>query len=386
VSSPEGGRIKVLIALEGVLGGTLRHLDYLLRFADRREFDIHLAVSAERALHVRADFRRWLVAGWHVHEIPMRREIGPLADLRALRKLRKLCRRERFAVVHTHCAKAGFLGRLAARGTGARTIHTAHVFPFSHDLPDLRRALYLALERRAARWTDRFVLLTNYQLNQYLEAGLGPPEQAVVVPNGIVAEDFAGPTREEARRQLGVGASDKVALFAGRFCEQKGLDVLLGAAQLLAGTVPGLRILVVGEGPLEGWLAERVNALGLAGVVALCGRTDRMPHYYAACDVVVMPSRAEGMSYVVLEAKAAARPVVASLVTGMEELVTHGRDGYLVPPDNAEALADVLRDVLARPELLAEMGENARQGFRDDWRADRAARRVHDLYRELAAR
>jgi len=293
-SSPSDGRIRVLLALEGVLGGTLRHLDNLLRHADRREFDIHLAVSPLRAPHVRRDFRRWRAGGWRVHEIAMRREISPAADARAFAALLALCRRERFDIVHTHCAKAGFLGRLAGRMTGARTVHTPHVFPF-HLASGARAALYLALERVASRWTDRFIVLSNYQLNVLIGAGLAGPERAVVVPNGVAPEEFAGPGREAARLAFGLEPAHRVLLFAGRFREQKGLDVLLEATSRLVSRTPGLRLLIAGEGPLEGWLRREVAARGLRGVVSLLGQSDRMPLCYAACDLVVMPSRSEGM-------------------------------------------------------------------------------------------
>jgi len=381
----ENGRTKVLIAMEGVVGGTLRHIEYLLRFADPEEFDVHLAVSARRAPHAREDFRRWTEAGRQVHEVPMHREISPLGDLLALRKVLALCRAERFDVVHTHCAKAGFLGRVAARLTGARTIHTPHVFPFSHDMCEAKRLLYLGLEKLAARWTDRFVLLSEYQINLLLEHSLARPERAVVIPNGILPEEFAGVSREEARRELDLRAEDRVVLFAARLREQKAPDVMLGASRRLADTMPGLRVLIVGEGPLERQVKAELKSEALAKVVRFHGLTDRMPLYYAACDLVAMPSRAEGMPYVLLEAKAAGRPVIAALVSGMEEFIEQGCDGFLVPPDNAEALADLLAKVLRDPKGLGEAGKRAREGFRDEWRAEKSAERLFDLYRELAA-
>ena len=383
-SSTPDDRIKVLIAMEGVLGGTLRHLDYLLRFTDPREFDVHLAVSAHRAPHVRAYFRRWIHDGRRVHEVAMRREISPDADLRALRRFTTLCRRERFDVVHTHCAKAGFLGRMAARAAGARTIHTPHVFPFSHVGGPVARELYLALERLAARWTNRFVLLSNYQLNVLLDARLADADRAALVPNGIVPEEFVGPSRDEARRQLSLPAEAPIALFAGRFREQKGLDVLVEAASCLEGAPPDLQIVIVGEGPLGEWLEEQIEARGLAERVIVHGLADAMAPYYAACDVVVMPSRAEGMPYVLLEAKAAGRPAVASLVSGMEEFIEHGRDGWLVPPENPDALAGTMAEVLCDRAATEQAGRRARESLRPEWHAGRTAEHIQELYRALA--
>lgn len=371
--------------MEGVLGGTLRHLDYLLRFADGREFDIHLALSAERGLHVREAFRRWSSAGWPVHEIPMSRAINPPSDLRAFLAILRLCARERFDVVHAHCAKAGFLGRLAGRMTGARTIYTPHVFPFPFANGGTGRVLYRALERMAARWTDTFVLLSNYQLNVLIHARLADPGRTVIVPNGVVAEEFSGPDRKEARRALDLKEAGPVVLFAGRFRPHKGLHILLEAARLLKERVPGLQVVIVGEGPLHGWLADQIASPQLSDVVKLHGQAEHMRLYYAACDLVVMPSQAEGMPYVLLEAKAAARPMIATLISGMEEFIEHGRDGFLVPPENPEALAATLREALSSPSRLAESGLRARQSLRAEWHAERSVEETLRLYRKLAA-
>ncbi|MFP4028318.1 MAG: glycosyltransferase [Candidatus Brocadiia bacterium] len=376
-------KIKILIAMEGVLGGTLRHLDYLLRYADPEEFEIHLTVSANRAPHVRADFRRWSEGGWKVHEIAMRREPRPSIDLQTLRRVVRLCHQHRFDVVHTHCAKAGFIGRLAARCCGSPTIHTPHVFPFSHVGEGLERTMYLALERLAARWTDRFVVLSNYQKNVLIDSMPVDPARAELIPNGLLPEEWEGPDRRQAREALDLPLEARLALFAGRFRLQKGPDILLSAAEKMRRASEDLKIVMVGEGPMEDWIRSRIRSQGLSERVLFCGYSDSMPLYYAASDLVVMPSRAEGMPYVLLEAKAAGRPVVATLVTGMEEFVAHGKDGFLIPPEHPGALANTLQELLSSPERLKAVGKAARADFRECWEAPAAAEAVFNLYREL---
>jgi glycosyltransferase involved in cell wall biosynthesis len=381
--SQKDSRPKILIAMEGVLGGTLRHLDYLLRFADPAEWNIHLAVSAHRAPHVREDFQRWRHDGWRVHEIPMCREVCPARDLRTFRDLLSLCRAEQFELVHTHCAKAGFLGRLAGRSIGAPTVHTAHVFPFTHVGGDISRGLYRRLEQLAGHWTDRFIVLSDYQLNILLDAGLGRAGHTELIPNGIIPAEFEGPPRDAARRQLDLPPDAPIALFAGRFRSQKGIDVLLRAAHRLAATETSARIVIVGEGPQGQWLRRQIARHNLEDMVIDRGFAHRMPLYYAACDLLVMPSRAEGMPYVVLEAQAAGRPVAASLVSGMEEFIEHGRNGYLFPPNNPGALKEILDEALSdRPQLEA-MGRHAREQFRPEWHARRMAEHTLRLYRHL---
>lgn len=378
-------RPKVLIAMEPLQGGALNHLECLLAHTDPAEFEVHLAVSPRRDPSVRARFEAWRAAGCSVHEMRMRREISPLRDAAAFARLLALCRRERFDIVHSHCAKAGFLGRLAGRLSGAATVHTPHVFPFGRGGPPGPEALYLALERRAGRWTDRLILLSRYQQNVVLRHNLLPLERTALVPNGIVRERFQCLDRAAAREDLGLAPDEPVALAAGRLCEQKGQDVLLDAVAILKRQGVKARVLMVGSGPSEAVLAGRIRREGLADLVAMRGAVRDIRPYYAACDLVLVPSRFEGMPYVLLEAKAAGRAVAASLVCGMEQFIRQGEDGALVQPGNPEAWAQLLAQLAADARRFGEAGRRAAAGFRTEWRAGVSAGRVHAVYRELLA-
>lgn len=371
--------------MRAVAGGTLTHLEYFLSCADPTEFDVHLAVSGMRDASARSRFEEWRAAGWKVHEVPMWRRVSPLRDVLAFRRLISLCLRERFDVVHTHCAKAGFLGRLAGRMAGAKTVHTPHVFPFVRGGSPSAAHLYLALERRAAPWTDRLVLLSRYQLNVVLQYGLLPAEHTVTIPNGVDPDRFSGLDRAAARAGLGLGAHEPVALAVGRLCRQKGMDVLLDAVALAARQGLAPLVLIAGSGPLERTLRARVERLAIGHRVRMIGATAKIAPYYAACDLVVMPSRFEGMPYVVLEAKAAGRPTAISLVSGMEEFVRHGEDGLLVRPDSAEAWAKVLASLSADRGAFFAAGERAKASLRPEWHARRGVEQLHAVYRELAA-
>ena len=374
-------RPSLLLVMEPLIGGTLRHLEYLLAHTSPDEFEVHLAVSAERAPAVRERFAAWGAAGFHMHEVAMRRAVCPVRDSVALGRLVALCRRERFDVVHTHSSKAGVLGRLAARLTGARTVHTPHVFAFDRIAPG---RCYLAIERLAARWTDRLVVLSDYQLHQVYRYGLLPPERVSKVPNGVDPTLFGGCGRGAARVRLGLDADAGVALFMGRFCLQKGAETALAAAEMLLAGGERFVLAMVGTGPEESGLRRQVERAGLGRSVRFFGPTDEAPLFYAACDVVVAPSRYEGMSYVMLEAKAAGRAIVTTVVSGMEEFVRHGHDGFLIPPDNAEMLADALRGLAARREELDRMGGRGREGMPLAWHAEQTARALQAIYRAEA--
>ena len=369
--------------MEPVLAGTLRHLEDLLTWTDPADFDLHLAVSAERDPSVRQRFDRWRGAGRPVYEVPMRRKIAPWRDALAFRQLLALCRRERFDIVHTHCAKAGFLGRLAGRLSGARTVHTPHVFPFGRAGGWGTEGLYLLLERLAGRWTDRVVLLSRYQMNVVLHRRPVPADRAVIIPNGVEPDRLSLPDRQAARRELGIGPDAPVALMVGRLCPQKGVDVLIEGAAMVPAGVEDVRVIIVGAGPIEEQLRQRVAELGAGSRIAIVGETDRVGLYYAACDLVVAPSRYEGMPYVLLEAMAAGRAVAAGLVSGMEEFVRPAQGGFLLPPERPAAVAALLTRLCRDRAAFHEAGRRARAVLRPHWAARQTVAGLHALYRSL---
>jgi glycosyltransferase involved in cell wall biosynthesis len=374
-------RIKLLLAMEPLAGGTLRHLQMILEALPRTDFDVHLAVSRSRNEQAPALYTAWRDGGCTVYDLPMVRGLKPWSDVLALLRLRSLCRRESFDVVHTHSAKAGFLGRMAARGTNATVVHTPHVFPFDRKSRDRS---YLPLERLAARWTDRFLVLSRYQALQVARYGLARPENVTMLPNAVCTGSFGQAGRREARGVLGLAPDPLLVVGVGRLAEQKGFDVLVDAARMVAGRTPSVQFAILGSGERGSGLRRQVDEAGLAGQVMLPGHVQDVATWYAAADLVALPSRWEGLPYVLLEAKAAARPAVVSLVSGMEEFVTHGRDGFLVAPQDPAALADLIAGLPDRRTELQAMGRRARQGMRPEWTQEHFSSSIREIYRRSA--
>jgi glycosyltransferase involved in cell wall biosynthesis len=378
-------RPKILWVMEPLIGGTLQHLECFLAHTNPGQFEVHLAVSAERDPSVRARFAAWREAGRMVHEVPMVRSPSPARDAVALARLLRLCRRERFDLVHTHAAKAGFLGRLAARLTGTPAVHTPHVFPFDRGGQPLADALYVRLERLAGRWTDRIVLLSYYQMAQLERRRIMPAARAEVVPNGVDAGALVPADRTEARMHLGLPADAFVVLAAGRLCRQKGFDLLVDAAAMAGAGEGGLLILIAGTGEDETALRAKVASSGLQAVVRMMGQVEDLGDHYAAADLVALPSRYEGCPYVLLEAMACGRPVACADVSGMGEFVRDGETGFLVPAGDPAAWAERLRSAAQDREGLARLGAAARASLRPEWQAARAAARLHELYGRVLA-
>ena len=292
------------------------------------------------------------------------REIAPLADLTALAQLVRLIRRERPAVVHTHTSKAGFVGRLAAVIARApAVIHQPHGHIFYGYYGRRGTAVFTALERRAARWTDRIITLTDRGTAEHLAHGIGRAEQYVTVPSGVPTAELraAAPARGEARARLGLDADAIVIVGLGRLVPIKGFDLLVRALPIVASQVPSARVLLVGEGAERAHLETIAASLGVAGRLRLTGETTDVAPYLAAADVVTVPSRNEGMGRVIVEAMALGRPVVATAVGGIPDVVTDGECGRLVAPEDVDALAAALIELGRDPALRRKLGEAAAQ-------------------------
>jgi glycosyltransferase involved in cell wall biosynthesis len=254
-------------------------------------------------------------------------------------------------IVHLHSAKAGLAGRLALRGERP-TIFTPHAWSFE-AVEGLTRSAAVAWERYAARWADAVVCVSEAERLRGAESF---DARWRVALTGVDLETFAGADEEgrwAARARLGLGPSP-MAVCVGRLCEQKGQDVLLRAWPSVLERVPDAELVLVGDGP------NRAEQESLAGPgVTFVGARDDVADWLAASDVVVQPSRWEGMSIVMLEAMACGRSLVMTDVDGAREGIDG--NGEVVPVEDSMALADAVAERLADPALTAAEGREARR-------------------------
>ena len=296
-----------------------------------------------------------------VVEPSLRAPIGPAADLAALGRLTALLRERRFDVVHTHTAKAGAVGRIAARRAGAgRIVHTYHGFPFHEFQSPARRSAYVAVERRLGRITDLALAVGGGVAVEAVRRGLIAPDRirtigvAVDEPPALAADPAA---RRRARRALGLPPDVTVVGAVGRLAYQKAPEDFLAALRALGR--PGVVGVWVGGGELAGRVA-RLAAAQPEAPVLLAGERDDVPALLPAFDVFTLPSRYEGLPTAVVEAMLCGVPVVATAVNAVGDLVVPGETGLLVPPRRPGLLAGAVRALLDSPADAARMAAAAR--------------------------
>jgi glycosyltransferase involved in cell wall biosynthesis len=315
------------------------------------------------------------------------REPDPVRDVIALVKLVRLLRRERWDLVHTHTAKAGFLGRIAARIAGVpHVVHTLHGVTFhDHVSPPVRR-LYVLLERLAARRCDALIAVGEDVKRAYLAEGVGRAEQYATIPSGMDTAAFdaarrapAG-ERDDLRASFGFGPDRVVVGMVSRLEPRKGWMFLLEAAARLASEFPALGVLVVGEGGQRAELEALARRLGIASRVHFAGYRPDVARVIAAFDVAALTSLWEGLPRVLVQYSLLERPVVTFEVEGAREVVEDGVSGWIVPPRDVDALADRVGRLLADPEQRRDFGRRARERVAGRWDSQRMLRRIGDVY------
>jgi glycosyltransferase involved in cell wall biosynthesis len=319
----------------------------------------------------------------------LRQPVSPLHDSRALLSLIRLARAFRPDVVHTHTAKAGFLGRGAALALRPRPaiVHTYHGHVLEGYFGAAKSRLYLELERALARPSDCLTAVSRATVDDLVRLGVAPAAKLRVLPLGLELDRLAAIDDEARRRrraELGIGAGDVVLVFVGRVVPIKRLELLLRALALARESEPRLRLALVGDGEERPVLERLAAQLGVAAAADFLGYRRELAPIFAAADVAVLCSDNEGTPVSLIEAAAAGLPAVATEVGGVREVV--GDDaGLLVPAGDAPALAGALLRMAADRGLRRSRGEAARRRALRDFGAERLLRDADALYRELIA-
>ncbi len=326
-----------------------------------------------------------------VHRVPLVRPVSPATDMRALRAVRQLVQDTRPQVVHTHMAKAGTIGRLAVLSsrpaTRPRLVHTFHGHVLEGYFAGPQQKAFIELERRLARRTDVIVAVSPEIRDELVDLGVGKAGQYRVIPLGLdLAPLLAVGTRSgkpgTLRSMLGLGADVPLVGVLGRLVPVKDHATLFHAVA----ATPGAHLAVLGDGELRQELEGLSRHLEIADRTHFTGWWDDVPGALADLDVVALSSRNEGTPVALIEALAAGRPVVATDVGGVRHVVQDSVTGWLCPPADPAALAELLQRALVNRELAGRLAEEGRRRVAERFGRARMVADHIALFRELVAR
>lgn len=358
-------------------GGMREQVLMLAQGLDRRAFQPVVVAPADEEWK-----RRLSATGVPLVHVPLPPGLDPWRDFLAGAGLWSALRRLHPGLVHLHGYKTVFLGvpaaLLARTGPVLATVHG------SWQVRPALAGLALPVERTVCRRLDGLIAVSGVLGAALSTRGLVPRGGIHVIRNGIDLERFnpfvSGAT---FRVELGLASTNQLIGTICRLTPEKGIDVFLQAAAIVAARHPGARFCVVGDGPEEVPLKRLARTLGLDKVVTFTGRRTDIPGILAALDVFVLASRSEGLPLALIEAMAMLRPVVATAVGGCPEVVQDGVSGRLVAPGDVAGLSRAIVGLLEREEVRRSLGREARRKIELEFSALEMIRRTEEVYREV---
>ena len=373
-------RILHISKMKGV-SGSENHLLTLLAHLDKSRFEVELCILAEpQHIPLLQNYAAQLeAAGVHVVFQPMRRHL----DERLIGKLRGYMKRCQIQVVHTHLIHADVYGTIAAKLAGAPVIISSqhNDDQFRHSLP------MIWLNRLLARWQTKIIVISDW-VGKFLQEVEGiPAEKIMRIHYGLdpkPIEALADPS--DIRQQFQIPDGAPVIGTIGRLTAQKGQTYLLDAVRLLKSDFPNLRVVVIGDGELRHDLEAQAKTLDITDNVIFTGLRSyhEAMRLLSGMDVFVFPSLWEGFGLVLLEAMALKKPIVASNVSAIPEIVIDGKTGLIVPPRQAEAIAEALRALLRNFEEAKKMGVAGFQRLQAVFAVENMVTATANLYMQFA--
>src|SRR5437867_5817808 len=326
----------------------------------------------------------------HPVKIPsLGREISLLNDLWTTFQLWRYMRRVRPHIVHTHTSKAGFSGRLAAWLAGVPVVvHTFHGHVFHGYFGPVLTNTFIFLERYLARLSDAIITISERLKEDLLERKIAPAEKIQILELGLDLESFVAVRGRTfaLRSEMRLDAETPLVGIVGRLVPIKDHRTFLEAAALACKAHPTMRFAIVGDGELRPQLEALTEELGLGNRVYFAGWRKDLASVYADLDLVVISSRNEGTPVSLIEGAAAGKPVVATRVGGIPDLLEDGKNGLLVPSAQPQALCDAMLKVLGTPGLAAALASEGKEQIRRRFGIHRLISDMESLYCSLLER
>ena len=362
------------------LGGAQKQLLSLASRLDKEKFQIHLFTAKDGLLLQEA----LSIRGLKMRRSPfLERPINPLFDLLALIEIYWFIKKNNIEVVHTHSSKAGILGRWAARLAGTKIIlHTVHGWSFHGYQNILARVFCIWLERLTAQFTDKLIVVSDYDRQEGLRSHIGIQEKYSLIRYGIDFREFSV-RNNSVRTDLGINLDDLVVGMVSCLKPQKSPQDFIKLVFRIKQNFSNTKFLLVGDGFLRKETKMLISMYGLQRDVILFGWRQDVPRILSAMDIFVLTSLWEGLPIAVLEAMSSSLPVVATNTGGIREVVREGINGFLVEPHDIERMLYRVTLLLKNCDLRLNLGKHAKDSLGEDFSLENMLKKSEHLYIDL---
>lgn len=384
------GAVKVVnLVTRLIIGGVSPHVANLMRSLDRTKYEQQLVCGLEGfgEQSMREQFEALGISPILIPQLVGNPRLN-VSDMLAFAFIFRLLRRQRPGILHTHTSKAGLLGRVAARLSGVPIIvHTFHGLVLKDHYGRLKTNGVRAVERWLARFSDCLIAVNDQDKKDLIACRIASADKIEVISLGLELKQFLD-NRNQRRvlhRELGLDSASRLLGIVGRIAPIKNHRLFFDAMARVLTEYPTAHLVVAGDGDLRPEMERYVREMGIANKVSFLGWRHDLPQVYADLDVVVISSKNEGTPVTAIEAMAAGRPVVATRVGGLPEVISDGETGYLVAPGSVEQLASAVKRVLRDSETTDRLRLRARESVKHKFTVERLATDMDLLYRRLLA-
>ena len=377
-------KIKILHVITHLpIGGAQDNTLYTVELLDKEKYDISLCCNLDGELVERAK----KVEAVKLFDIPfLGREVSPYRDIRAFLSLYKLFKEEDFTIIHTHSSKAGLLARLAAvLNKTPIVIHTIHGFAFNDFMNGLKKNFFIYLEKLLAKWTDVLITVSNLNKKKIIDLNIAHENKIKNIYSGIDLSLFTNKRNDEFRKELNLENDHLLLGSVGRLSNQKDPITMIEAFGIISKPFPNAHLALVGDGELKGKILEKIDQLKLNDRIHLTGNKNNPWSVYHSMDLFIMSSIYEGLGRSITEALSCGVPVVCTDVEGVPEIVRDNITGILVPPKDANKLADGIIRTLNDMETAKKMAEEGRRFVKDNFDVNKMVNDIDSLYNTLTS-
>jgi glycosyltransferase involved in cell wall biosynthesis len=324
--------------------------------------------------------------GARLEPLDLRKRFNPKIVLR----LAGLMKREKIDIVHSQGGRADFFARITAKLMKVPVMVSTIAMPIEgYDVNRIKKSIYIFLDRFSERFVDRFMVVSESLRKTLIERHRVHPEKVTTIYNGIEVDEYSidgkgvGNQASEHKKEFGLENDVPIIGAIGRLVWQKGLEYLLEAIPEIIKKFPRIKFLIVGEGSLRESLEMKSERLKIKENIIFTGFRKDIKTILASIDILAMPSLQEGLPMILLEAMAMAKPIVATHIDGISELLDNGRTGALAPARDSRALAAAIIDLLSHGDKASQMGLAARKAVEEKFSVETMVEKVANVYQGL---
>jgi len=368
----------------------------ILYFITQSEFGGAQRYVFDLAMNLKADFRVAVALGEPgengtlaklllKNNIPyfiiphLKRGISPLKEILALKEIMKLLKDYRPDIIHLNSSKISVLGSIAAIFTKAKTVYTVHGWVFNEPLPAALKWFYLRLEKFAARFKDKIICVSEADRQSALKHKIAPAEKLITIPNGLAPLDFHSP--EQAKKILNRPAANFLIGAIGNLYKTKGYEYFIETANILINRRRlSATFIIIGEGQERRHLENLIKKYHLKNNFILTGGIEEAAKLLPAFDVYLCSSVKEGLPYSILEAMQAGRPIVATRVGGIPEMIKEGKTGLLARSADPKGLAEKIKTLLDNKALAEKLGQSAKASVAAEFSLEKMIEKTKKAY------